>query len=227
MRPVGSGEPGMGGPGQDGAGRRDLAYRVLAAAVVVMRPGRRDWGLAMLAELDHVTSPGDRARFAIGAARVAMFPPRAAPAWWTVPLGLVIRAVVAGAAIHALAPAVGPVAVAFTALPAAGSWGMVTMPALAGRSGGAVLAAQGAVAAGIMGCLALVLATVQRYPQVMSMGDHGWGTGAVFDVVSAGYLGAAWVLSRRLLAADKTTQRNTLHALTAGVVIAAAAASTR
>lgn len=209
------------GPDQDGAGRRDLAYRLLAAAVTTMRPGRRDWGQAMLAELDRVHSPGERTRFALGAARVALFPPRATPPWWAVPLGLAVRAVVAGAAIHALAPAAGPAPAVLTALPAAGAWGMLTMPALAGRPGDGVLAAQAAVAAGIMGCLALALATVERYPQVMSTGaDHGWGVGVAFDVASAGYLGAASLLPRRFPA----TQRNGLHALAAGLVMAAAAA---
>lgn len=86
-------------PGQDDAGKRDLAYRLLATVVAAMRPSRRDWGNAMLAELDQVRSPVERARFALGAARVALFPPRATPAWRAVPLGLALRAVAAGAAI--------------------------------------------------------------------------------------------------------------------------------
>ena len=118
----------------DGGGRRDLAHRMLAAAVTVMRPGRQDWGRAMLAELDHVTAPGERARFALGATRIALFPPRATPGWWALPLGLAIRAAVAGAAIHALVPAAGLSPALLTALPAAGAWGLVTMPALASRA---------------------------------------------------------------------------------------------
>jgi hypothetical protein len=58
---------------------------------------------------------------------------------------------------------------------------MVTMPALAG---------QAAVVTGVTGFLVLALATVQRYPQVMSTGgDHGWSIGAMFDVLSAGLPG--------------------------------------
>jgi hypothetical protein len=89
-----------------------------------MRPGRRDWGQAMLAELDHARSPGERARFALGAARIALFPPRAAPAWWAVPLGLAVRAVMAAAASHALAPAAGlvPVALRPCPRPGPGAW---------------------------------------------------------------------------------------------------------
>ena len=206
--------------GHDGASRRDLARRLLALAVTAMPRSRRDWGQAMLAELDHIRDPAERARFALGATRVALFPPRAAPAWWAVPLSLAVRAVVAGAAIHALAPAAGPIPAALMALPAAGAWGMVTVPALAGRAGGTVPAAQAAVVAGVVGCLALALATVQRFPQVMSTGGpRSWGIAVVFDVVSAGYLWAAWLLSRRFPA----TARNSLHALGAGLVLAAVA----
>ena len=209
---------GPAGPDQDDSGKRDLAWRLLAAAVALMRPGRRDWGLAMLAELDRVCHPGKRAWFALGATRVALFPPRAARSWRAVPLGLAIRAVVAGAAIHALAPAAGLAPAALMALPAAG---VLTVPALAGPSRGAVLAAQVTVAAGIAGFLVLFLTVVQHYPQVMGPGNHhGWAAGLAFNVASAGYLGMAWLLPRQFA----VTQRNILYALAAGLVLAAAAA---
>ena len=212
---------GPGGPGRDDSGKRDLAYRLLAAAVALMRPGRRDWGLAMLAELEHVCRPGERAWFALGAARVALFPPRATRPWRAVPLGLAIRAVAAGAAMHALAPAAGLAPAALMALPAAGVWTMLTTRALAGRPGGAVLAAQVTVAAGIAGFLVLYLTVVQHYPQVMGPGNHhGWGAGLAFNLASAGYLGMAWLLPRQFA----VTQRNILYALAVGLVIAAAAA---
>jgi hypothetical protein len=202
------------------AGRRDVPYRLLAKAVAAMPPGRRDWGLAMLAELDHIHDPGDRARFALGATRVALFPPGAAPSWWAVPLGLVLRAAVAAVTIHVLAPAVGPAALPLAALPAAGAWGVVTIPALTGRPRGVVPAAQAAVAAGVTGCLVLAVVTVQSYPQVMTSGAHGWGIGVVFDVASAGYLVAALLLSR----AAPATERNSWYALAAALVLAAGAA---
>src|SRR5262249_53526917 len=66
-----------------------------------------DWGLAMLAELDHITAAPDRARFAFGAVRVALFPPHPSRPRGAGPVGLSVRAVIAGAAIHALAPAAG------------------------------------------------------------------------------------------------------------------------
>jgi hypothetical protein len=204
-------------PDQDSPGRRDLAYRVLSAVVSAMPPGRRDWGLAMLAELDQIRSPGERAWFAIGAARVALFPPRRTRPWWAVPTGLAVRAVAAGAAIHALAPAAGPAAAMLGAAPAATAWALFTMPALAGRQGGA-LPAQIAVAAGLISCLAVALTTLQRYPQALGT-DHGWGIGLVFDAASAGYLTMARLLPCRLAG----SRRNTLYALAAGLVTAAAA----
>jgi hypothetical protein len=211
---------GPGGPGQDDAGRRDLAYRLLATVVAAMRPSRRDWGNAMLAELDQVRSPAERTRFALGAARVALFPPRATPAWWAVPLGLALRAVAAAAAIHALAPAAGPAPLVLVALPFAGAWGVVTMPALRSRHEDAAPVAQGMVAAGVMGCVALAAATVESYPQVMNTsGHHGWGIGVVLDVLLAGYLALAWLLAREPLAA----RRNSWYALAAGLVMAIAA----
>jgi hypothetical protein len=211
---------GPGGPGQDHVGRRDLAYRLLAAAVAAMHPSRRDWGRAMLAELDQVRSPVERTRFAFGAARVALLPPRATPAWWAVPLGLALRAVAAAAAIHALAPAVGPVPLMLVALPSAGAWGVVTMPALNSRHEGGPPVAQLVVAGGVVGLVALAAATVESYPQVMNTGrDHGWGIGVVLDVLLAGYLALAWLLSRE----QPGARSNSWYALGAGLVMAIAA----
>jgi hypothetical protein len=49
---------------------------LLAAAVRGLPGERRDWGAAMIAELANVHSPSSRWWFALGCARVAMFPPR-------------------------------------------------------------------------------------------------------------------------------------------------------
>jgi hypothetical protein len=98
---------------------------------------------------------------------------------------------------------------------------MVTMPALAGRATGAVPAAQATVAAGVVACLALALATVEHYPQMMSTdASRGGFLAVVFDMASACYLGMAWLLPRRLPA----TNRNSLYGLGAGLVLATAAA---
>lgn len=50
--------------------------RLLAAAVRWMPEERRDWGTAMLAELAQLQHPSARWWFALGCARVALFPPR-------------------------------------------------------------------------------------------------------------------------------------------------------
>jgi hypothetical protein len=53
----------------------DLAGRLVTMATALMPPSRRDWGRAIAAELDHVSSAGDRARLALGAVGVALLPP--------------------------------------------------------------------------------------------------------------------------------------------------------
>jgi hypothetical protein len=47
----------------------------MVAVTAVMPRGRRAWGEAMLAELDHIYSARDRARLVLGTARVALLPP--------------------------------------------------------------------------------------------------------------------------------------------------------
>lgn len=58
-----------GGAGMDGP------RRLLAAAVRLMPESRRDWGEAMLAEIGQCGDRSARWRFALGCARVALFPP--------------------------------------------------------------------------------------------------------------------------------------------------------
>lgn len=54
---------------------RDTAAGILSTAVENMPPDRIDWGQAMLGELDQVRGAWARLRFALGCARVALFPP--------------------------------------------------------------------------------------------------------------------------------------------------------
>lgn len=54
----------------------DVPRLLLAAAVRRMPSERREWGEAMLAELAQLQHPYARWRFALGCARVALFPPR-------------------------------------------------------------------------------------------------------------------------------------------------------
>jgi hypothetical protein len=63
-RQLRNGQSGMDTPGQ-----------LLAAAARAMPAARREWGAAMLAELGQIHDRAARWRFALGGARVALFPP--------------------------------------------------------------------------------------------------------------------------------------------------------
>lgn len=54
---------------------RDRPGRLLAAAARQMPEERRDWGAAMLAELNQIQGLSERWWFALGCIRVALFPP--------------------------------------------------------------------------------------------------------------------------------------------------------
>jgi hypothetical protein len=54
----------------------DPPARLLAVATATLPEGRRDWGMAMTAELAQVQARSARWRFAVGCAWVAIFPPR-------------------------------------------------------------------------------------------------------------------------------------------------------
>lgn len=56
-------------------GETDAPARLLAAAIRTMPEARREWGAAMLAELQHIHEPAARWQFALGSARVTLFPP--------------------------------------------------------------------------------------------------------------------------------------------------------
>ena len=53
----------------------DAPARFLAVAVATLPEVRRDWGMAMLAELSSVSGSGARWRFAASSARAALLPP--------------------------------------------------------------------------------------------------------------------------------------------------------
>jgi len=55
---------------------KDIPRRLLTIAVRRMPAERGEWGAAMLAELAQLQHPFTRWRFALGCARVALFPPR-------------------------------------------------------------------------------------------------------------------------------------------------------
>lgn len=74
----------------------DGPARLVAAAVGTLPADRRDWGLAMTAELGRVPGRRERWRFAFGCARTALFPPRGHRA-----LALAVAALAAGLVVSA------------------------------------------------------------------------------------------------------------------------------
>ena len=58
-----------------GSGGSDAPARIVTVAAGLLPEHRRDWGRAMAAELAQIHGRGRRWRFAVGAVRVALFPP--------------------------------------------------------------------------------------------------------------------------------------------------------
>ena len=77
-------------------------------------------------------------------------------------------------------------------------------------------AAHFAVVAGCGAYLALILATVQRYPAERGSDASYWASLLFIDAVVAGYLVLAWWLPRK----QRPVRRNHLYALAAGVAVA-------
>lgn len=144
----------------------DPPARLLAAAVAATPRQRRDWGTAMLAELDQVRDPAERWAFAVSSARAAAFPPRVRQA--TTPDGFLATAV-GVAAVAACVAAVAyflnefpiaaqhlpPPAVAFLAVVFTGAALLVLNPpqALASRPARSVGAATAVVLAAALWAL--------------------------------------------------------------------------
>jgi hypothetical protein len=211
-RPSGTAKPPGGNVDEAGG----LAHRCLAAVAARMPADREDWGRAMVAELDQIRPGTARWRFVLGAARVALVPPgRSRPGRYAL-LAAIGGAVGAAMAAHALAPAAGAAAaVSVSGLAVLAVWGLAGARTRAGRWD-RVPAAHFAVVAGSGGCLALILATVQRYPAELSLGWSYWAALLFIDAVVASYLMLAWWLPRKL----RPVRRNHLYALAAGVAVA-------
>ena len=192
----------MGGvrPGRDSAQppSRDLAARLLAAATARMPASRRDWGQAMLAELDHIQNRGARWRFALGAARVALALPRAGRSPRLVLL-LAGGACCAAAAFYALAPAAGLFAVMLPVLLAVCGWAGLTGSRPEGPARGASRVTAAVMACGVTACVTLAVWAARRYPQPADGPDHRYALLCpLLAVVLAGYVGLALWVSRRL-----------------------------
>ncbi len=152
-----SGDRGGSGPRDD-----DLASRFLALAVARTPTGRGDWSRAMLAELDQVTGRGARWRFALGAARAALVPPRSSR---LAAIVLAVGAAAAGLVIHVLLPGTGPVAaVAVPGLPALCAWAALARPYPLRQASAAGRAAQVVAIGAITACPVLALREIALYP---------------------------------------------------------------
>jgi hypothetical protein len=136
---------------------RDLPARLLAAAVRRLPADRRSWGRAMLTELAEVPAGPRRWRFALGCARVALFPPRsgAVPGWAAVALVVAIAAG-AGWAVHVLLPAMQVFAVAFVLLVGAYAAAAVALPG-ARPQAGQRLAVTGLVLVGVAAVIGVAI----------------------------------------------------------------------
>jgi hypothetical protein len=96
----------------------DPPGRLLAAAVATLPDHRREWGMAMNAELAEVRGRSSRWRFALGSARVALrLPPEGGWPVLALTTGVVAAAVAsAGPAVDAAVPGLGAFAVSFVGL---------------------------------------------------------------------------------------------------------------
>jgi hypothetical protein len=149
-------------PALRGPGENDLARRFLAAAAARTPANRRDWGRAMLAELDQVTGRRARWLFALGAARTALVPPRSSR---RAAILLAAIAAVAALAIHMAVPQAGAVAlVALPGLPALCAWAALARPRPACPPSAPGRAAQVIAVASIIACPALGIRLVTLYP---------------------------------------------------------------
>jgi hypothetical protein len=142
----------------------DGPAQLLAAAAATLPSDRREWGVAMAAELAQVRGRSARWRFAAGCARAAVFPPHADRVAVGVAAALAAAAVAAAAlATTALVPAMRVFAVAFVAL----IGGLATLAVARSRRLGRVrpdLAVAAAGLAGIAGSIGYTAHYLVNYP---------------------------------------------------------------
>ena len=181
----------------------DPPARLLAAAVAALPDGRREWGLAMTAELAEVPGRSARWRFAISGVRATLWLPPAG-GWPVLALvaGAVVAAVtVAGPAVGAAMPGLAVFAVAFTGLVGALAVRAVARPRRL-RPPAPVPAVL--VAGGVAASIAATVIFLRREPTTVESLPPGW---AVFlAVVLAGCLWAA-VAARRALGTNRRAAR--------------------
>jgi hypothetical protein len=172
----------------------DWPGQLLAAAVRRLPADRRDWGAAMTAELAQLRDPWARRRFALGCARVALFPPRGARPLAVVGVLAVVVAVASGWSVGRAAPELQLFAVTFTGL--VGALALLTVA----RSRKPRLTAAGlAITVGVAGCVAAVgyVAVIEPAGARGSLDDLS----VVLALLLTGYLWVALTPPRGLVAA--------------------------
>jgi hypothetical protein len=172
----------------------DRARSLLSLAVRRLPPDRRDWGQAMLAELDQLQGRAARWRFTLGCVRVALAPPRAAPS-----PGLAVRAAVVGGAagvglgIYLVSPAMRVFAVLFSVLLAGCVWiALVRSREAIPHQGNSGRILRAVLLIGVAGGVGVVLYGVVRYPG--AVGDPWDPVLVLLSVVLAAMLtGYVWL----------------------------------
>jgi hypothetical protein len=170
----------------------DRARRFLAWAVACTPARRRDWGRAMLAELDQVNGTGARWLFVLGAARVALVPPRSGR---LAAILLTAAAAVAVGAIRLAVPRAGLVAlIVVPGLPALAAWWALARPGSRRPVSAIGRSVQVVAVAGIVACPVLGVRLDALHPG--DFGPAGRG-GQVAIVLFAAEIAAYLVLVLR------------------------------
>jgi hypothetical protein len=186
-------------------GRPDPARSLVALAAGLLPAARRDWGQAMLAEVDQIQGRAARWRFALGCARVALVAPRqvGGPAL-LLRAGLVAGAAAVGVGIYALAPAMAAVAVLFPAVLAGFVWlALLRARSAPGQQEGPGWPLRAVILGEVAGWVGVVMYAVVRYP---AMGAFNLWAAVAFTGLLAGYVWMA-LLPPRLVTSELAAAR--------------------
>jgi hypothetical protein len=188
----------------------DGPARLLTVAISALPDERREWGAAMVAELEQVQDSSSRWRFAIGCARTAVFPPLTGRRRV---LGVAILAAISAAAVGPVVgytlPAMRVFAVTFVALFGV----LVTLAAARSRSVRQTMSCPTISAGGLLAVSACIASTAYfliKYPEAQKHLPPA--AAAIIATLLVGYLWLALAPPREL----------TTHSHALGLGIAAA-----
>jgi hypothetical protein len=177
-----------------GRDRGDLPARIVAAATTRLPERRQEWGQAMAAELFGISGRYARWRFALGVARVALFPPAQSRARVVT---VAVAGVLAVAAATAVTEARMPSMAVFVATLGVLLWaGAVVLAIRSPRRWTAAQVTVGLLAlAGTAATVTTVVRVGLEHPGAVSDSTHIYSV--LFAVVLAVYLGFALSRPRR------------------------------